>query len=226
MIVDDEYVILGSANINQRSMDGTRDSEIAMGAYQPHHTWARKFSNPHGQVKCSRNMFNKLFVLTCLINYMLQYSKLFSNYMDVTWRAFLSLYMSRNWYTSDHLGQIQKCDFLNSLKDDFRKILAFYYIYKKWLNLKISWIFSIKSIKFSTDKILVLQELFIFLWNIIKLKNDFLCSMVKHLKSCLQEFLFEMRLISHSKEFGSCPIPNPNGLGIPNGPIFWWFWQF
>ncbi|XP_027339721.1 phospholipase D gamma 1-like isoform X3 [Abrus precatorius] len=50
MIVDDEYVILGSANINQRSMEGTRDSEIAMGAYQPHHTWARKHSYPHGQI--------------------------------------------------------------------------------------------------------------------------------------------------------------------------------
>jgi phospholipase D1/2 len=51
MIVDDEYVIVGSANINQRSMEGTRDSEIAMGAYQPHHTWARKQSCPHGQVR-------------------------------------------------------------------------------------------------------------------------------------------------------------------------------
>ncbi|GFY92407.1 phospholipase D beta 1 [Actinidia rufa] len=50
MIVDDEYVILGSANINQRSMEGTRDTEIAMGAYQPHHTWARKLSNPRGQI--------------------------------------------------------------------------------------------------------------------------------------------------------------------------------
>jgi phospholipase D1/2 len=50
MIVDDEYVILGSANINQRSMEGTRDTEIAMGAYQPQHTWARKQSNPLGQV--------------------------------------------------------------------------------------------------------------------------------------------------------------------------------
>lgn len=50
MIVDDEYVILGSANINQRSMDGSRDTEIAMGAYQPHRTWARKGSHPHGQV--------------------------------------------------------------------------------------------------------------------------------------------------------------------------------
>ncbi|KAL3348969.1 hypothetical protein AABB24_022234 [Solanum stoloniferum] len=50
MIVDDEYVILGSANINQRSLEGTRDTEIAMGAYQPHHTWARKQSTPYGQI--------------------------------------------------------------------------------------------------------------------------------------------------------------------------------
>lgn len=50
MIVDDEYVILGSANINQRSMEGTRDTEIAMGAYQPRYTWARKLSNPRGQI--------------------------------------------------------------------------------------------------------------------------------------------------------------------------------
>ncbi|KAL5577427.1 hypothetical protein UlMin_019126 [Ulmus minor] len=50
MIVDDEYVILGSANINQRSMEGTRDTEIAMGAYQPYHTWGRRLSNPYGQI--------------------------------------------------------------------------------------------------------------------------------------------------------------------------------
>ena len=36
MIVDDTYIIIGSANINQRSMAGTRDSEIAIGAFQPH----------------------------------------------------------------------------------------------------------------------------------------------------------------------------------------------
>ncbi|KAM3262725.1 hypothetical protein ACQJBY_053074 [Aegilops geniculata] len=41
MIVDDEYIIVGSANINQRSMDGGRDSEIAMGAFQPHHLNAK-----------------------------------------------------------------------------------------------------------------------------------------------------------------------------------------
>ena len=50
MVVDDEYVIIGSANINQRSMEGTRDTEIAMGAYQPQHTFSSKLYNPHGQV--------------------------------------------------------------------------------------------------------------------------------------------------------------------------------
>ncbi|XP_057977109.1 phospholipase D delta-like isoform X1 [Malania oleifera] len=50
MIVDDEYVIMGSANINQRSLDGSRDTEIAMGAYQPKYTWTGKKSHPHGQV--------------------------------------------------------------------------------------------------------------------------------------------------------------------------------
>ncbi|XP_057454489.1 phospholipase D gamma 1-like [Lotus japonicus] len=50
MIVDDEYVIVGSANINQRSMEGTRDTEIAMGAYQPHQTRARKQCYPRGQI--------------------------------------------------------------------------------------------------------------------------------------------------------------------------------
>ncbi|PWZ55264.1 Phospholipase D beta 1 [Zea mays] len=50
MIVDDEYVIIGSANINQRSMEGTRDTEIAMAAYQPQHTWANMLSAPRGQI--------------------------------------------------------------------------------------------------------------------------------------------------------------------------------
>lgn len=51
MIVDDEYVIVGSANINQRSMAGSKDTEIAMGAYQPHHTWEKNKRHPHGQVR-------------------------------------------------------------------------------------------------------------------------------------------------------------------------------
>ncbi|XP_048545782.1 phospholipase D alpha 2-like [Triticum urartu] len=36
MIVDDEYIVVGSANLNERSMAGDRDSEIAIGAFQPH----------------------------------------------------------------------------------------------------------------------------------------------------------------------------------------------
>ncbi len=30
MIIDDQYLIIGSANINDRSMLGTRDSELAV----------------------------------------------------------------------------------------------------------------------------------------------------------------------------------------------------
>jgi phosphatidylserine/phosphatidylglycerophosphate/cardiolipin synthase-like enzyme len=65
MIVDDEYVILGSANINQRSMEGTRDTEIAMGAYQPYHTWASRLSSPHGQVSLTKQ--NSLHLFCCYI---------------------------------------------------------------------------------------------------------------------------------------------------------------
>ena len=50
MIVDDEYVLMGSANINQRSLDGSRDIEIAMGAYQPTYTWSGKKTHPRSQV--------------------------------------------------------------------------------------------------------------------------------------------------------------------------------
>merc|ERR1712226_1244151 len=35
MIIDDEYIILGSANINERSMAGNRDSEICVESWQP-----------------------------------------------------------------------------------------------------------------------------------------------------------------------------------------------
>eukprot|EP00250_Pteridium_aquilinum_P021453 c25128_g2_i1 orf=2-448(+) len=51
MIVDDEYIIVGSANCNQRSMDGARDSEIAIGAYQPHHVVHEPYvKRPKGEV--------------------------------------------------------------------------------------------------------------------------------------------------------------------------------
>ncbi len=44
MVVDDEYVIVGSANINQRSLDGDRDSELAVGACQPGHVVKKEVS--------------------------------------------------------------------------------------------------------------------------------------------------------------------------------------
>mmetsp|Transcript_12219 Transcript_12219/g.26305 ORF Transcript_12219/g.26305 Transcript_12219/m.26305 type:complete len:916 (-) Transcript_12219:216-2963(-) len=37
MIVDDDVALIGTANINQRSMDGCRDSEIMMTSWQPEH---------------------------------------------------------------------------------------------------------------------------------------------------------------------------------------------
>lgn len=71
--MDDEYVIIGSANINQRSMAGTKDTEIAMGAYQPHHTWAKKQQqHPHGQVCSHSEVFPvPISILTWLSDYSL-----------------------------------------------------------------------------------------------------------------------------------------------------------
>jgi phospholipase D1/2 len=56
MIVDDEYVLLGSANINQRSLSGSRDTEIAIGAHQPHHacSFGGGGRRPRGQVHAYR----------------------------------------------------------------------------------------------------------------------------------------------------------------------------
>eukprot|EP01102_Stenamoeba_stenopodia_P007791 TRINITY_DN2197_c0_g1_i1.p1 TRINITY_DN2197_c0_g1~~TRINITY_DN2197_c0_g1_i1.p1 ORF type:complete len:683 (-),score=145.33 TRINITY_DN2197_c0_g1_i1:1155-3203(-) len=45
MIADDEYIICGSANINERSMAGNRDTEIAIGAYQPNKKTKNSGSN-------------------------------------------------------------------------------------------------------------------------------------------------------------------------------------
>ena len=50
MIVDDAYIIVGSANINQRSMAGTRDTEMAIGAWQP----AFPAAHPSGDVHIFR----------------------------------------------------------------------------------------------------------------------------------------------------------------------------
>eukprot|EP00124_Ichthyophonus_hoferi_P004401 Ihof_evm1s478 gene=Ihof_evmTU1s478 len=49
MIVDDEYVIVGSANINERSQAGSRDSEICTGSWQPSYM-ADDYQTPQGHV--------------------------------------------------------------------------------------------------------------------------------------------------------------------------------
>jgi len=49
MIVDDEYIVIGSANINERSLSGYRDSEIAMGAYQPAYSHSNFGKKGHGR---------------------------------------------------------------------------------------------------------------------------------------------------------------------------------
>lgn len=50
LIVDDTYIIIGSANINERSMAGTRDTEMAVGSWQPHYNQY----NPYGDVHMFR----------------------------------------------------------------------------------------------------------------------------------------------------------------------------
>eukprot|EP01064_Diplonema_japonicum_P000090 TRINITY_DN1005_c1_g1_i2.p1 TRINITY_DN1005_c1_g1~~TRINITY_DN1005_c1_g1_i2.p1 ORF type:complete len:809 (+),score=221.99 TRINITY_DN1005_c1_g1_i2:87-2513(+) len=54
LIVDDDYVILGSANINDRSMAGNRDTEICIGAYQPQQSRDAGVKYPNGHVQAFR----------------------------------------------------------------------------------------------------------------------------------------------------------------------------
>jgi len=54
LIVDDDYIIVGSANINQRSLGGNRDSEIAFGAWQPGYTTEEMDGEPRGAVHTFR----------------------------------------------------------------------------------------------------------------------------------------------------------------------------
>jgi len=52
MVADDEYIIVGSANINQRSLGGDRDTEICVGGFQPNHVFDG--SVPRGAVHTFR----------------------------------------------------------------------------------------------------------------------------------------------------------------------------
>ena len=54
-IVDDAYILVGSANINQRSLGGNRDTEIAVGGYQPDHTVEAVGGDPRGGVHTFRS---------------------------------------------------------------------------------------------------------------------------------------------------------------------------
>jgi len=54
MIVDDDYIIVGTANINQRSLGGNRDTEIAVGGFQPGHTGEEEDGEPRGQIHTFR----------------------------------------------------------------------------------------------------------------------------------------------------------------------------
>ena len=55
MVVDDDYIILGSANINQRSLGGNRDTEICIGAFQPEYTINE--TEPRGDIHTFRYNF-------------------------------------------------------------------------------------------------------------------------------------------------------------------------
>jgi len=54
MVVDDEYMIIGSANINDRSLNGLRDTEIAIGASQPELGLGDEHGGPRGAVQAFR----------------------------------------------------------------------------------------------------------------------------------------------------------------------------
>lgn len=99
MIVDDEYVIVGSANINQRSMAGSRDTEIAMGAYQPSYTWGKMKRHPRGQVLrqlCLKIQWIKDHpkYFKCNFNFLISSSQVYGYRMSL-------------W--AEHLGNIDDC---------------------------------------------------------------------------------------------------------------------
>jgi phospholipase D1/2 len=52
-LIDDEYILIGSANINQRSLGGNRDTEIAVGGYQPGQT-VGEVGDPRGDIHTYR----------------------------------------------------------------------------------------------------------------------------------------------------------------------------
>jgi phospholipase D1/2 len=72
MIVDDQVIIVGSANINDRSMSGTRDSEIACAAYQ-----IRDTKNPTSEAVNNEDV--AFFRLHIWCSYLSMYNQVFNS---------------------------------------------------------------------------------------------------------------------------------------------------
>ena len=104
MIVDDEYVILGSANINQRSLDGSGDAEIAMSSYQPHHWQPFSKWNP-GAANWSTCQGNHLSVFFSVRKLEIFFILCVSSW--VLGALFRSVYYRHRW-SSWAVGQIIK----------------------------------------------------------------------------------------------------------------------
>lgn len=90
LIVDDAVTIIGSANINQRSMDGARDSEIAVASYQPAYL-PTDGSIPHGDVHAFR--------LHCWATVTNEMDSLFKNPSSLQCVHRLNEIAERNWET-------------------------------------------------------------------------------------------------------------------------------
>merc|ERR1712008_666375 len=60
-IFDDEYILIGSANVNQRSLGGNRDTEIAVGGYQPGEKQSKGYRGWLGNMKrdCGKQVQSK-----------------------------------------------------------------------------------------------------------------------------------------------------------------------
>lgn len=52
-IRDDEVAVCGSANLNERSMSGVRDTEMAIGTFQPRHTFAHSKAKLEAEAKAN-----------------------------------------------------------------------------------------------------------------------------------------------------------------------------
>ncbi|KAF3675779.1 hypothetical protein FXO38_04624 [Capsicum annuum] len=109
MIVDDEYVILGSANINQRSLEGTRDTKIAMGAYQPHHTWANKHTGPTCRVAIAFRLQIYGYRMSLWAEHTTTLEQCFELPESLEWVRRMILFGEHNWlqYATDKVTEMR-----------------------------------------------------------------------------------------------------------------------